>query len=137
MDFPLRQCIRIYIVHFALFPRRNQSPVNSLSSPSFSKRPRLLPPHFYCSVSRDKIKQSFLVSHEGQEAELEEEDESTTATEDLEEEELPPVNGPGPRNNSTPRQGHAEADPLVLTPQSMPVSRKTFQYLYTNLGCLI
>jgi len=97
--------------------------VNSISSPSFSKRPRLLPPHFYCSVNRDKVRQSFLGSQDDCEAELDEEDgESTTATEDLEEDDLLPANGPGPRNNSTPRQGHTESNPLLLTPQSMPVS---------------
>ncbi|XP_017055494.1 titin isoform X2 [Drosophila ficusphila] len=101
---------------------RTQSPVNSLSSPSFSKRPRLLPPHFYCSVNREKLKLSFLAGQEDDDAnrEVEDEEESTTGSEDLEEEELLPESGPGPRNNSTPRQGHGEENPLVLTPQSMP-----------------
>ncbi|XP_016986252.1 PHD finger protein rhinoceros isoform X2 [Drosophila rhopaloa] len=99
---------------------RTHSPVNSLT-PSFSKRPRLLPPHLYCSINREKLKLSFGACQEDQADDLEEEDEgSTTATDDLEEEELTPVNGPGPRNNSTPRQGHDELNPLVLTPQSMP-----------------
>ncbi|KAH8235808.1 hypothetical protein KR032_008113 [Drosophila birchii] len=91
-----------------------QSPGSYLSSPSLSKRPRLLPPHLYCSLSsREKPKSSFLVSQDDDE----DAETSSTATEDFEEE-LPPTDGPGQRNNSTPRQSHSEA--LVLTPQSMP-----------------
>lgn len=118
-----------YIVLFSRPLRRTQSPVDTLSSPSVSKRPRLLPPHFYCSVNRDKPKHSFLPNKDDQEPDEEEEDEgsSTTATEDLDEE-LASVEGPGPRNNSTPRQVNAEANPIVFTPQTMPVSiRKTIQ----------
>lgn len=123
IDFSLPNGQRMKLISpFPPLPRRAHSPVNCLSSPSFSKRPRLLPPHLYCSLSsRDKPKPSFLADDD-EEGEHEEETTSSTATDDLEEEPLLPVNGPGPRNNSTPRQGHAEVNPLALTPQTMPVS---------------